>query len=191
MTKLRWSDDEGRKLYAGGIVLTDTVNEKEGLWTLVEKDNAGLVHGDIGGRYDFNDGDIYATIAREFREELYNTAEIPYSVLVNLPPETHIYTYGHQLVPVYLCIVTSAESVGLKNKLEKIDVESAKQRVVQQNPEVPSSWYRTIGFKFITFEDIKSRKCAISRRFGEVITESFLYDKIAKCCGSEGTPPKA
>lgn len=177
-TKIKWVDEKGRNLYAGGIIFTDRVKDEDGIWTIIESDASGLVHTDIGGRYDFNDGDIYATIARELREELYNCLEIPYSKIRDLPDSARVYTFGHQKQPVYLCMVVSAEEMGVKDILPNIDIQKARSEIVAHNPDVPEFWYRTIDLVFLPFRAIRERECAISRRLGEIISESSLSKHI-------------
>lgn len=177
-TKIKWIDEEGRTLYAGGIIFTDTLDGDEGIWTIIERDSSGYVHTDIGGRYDFNDGDIYATIARELREELYNCVELKYSTIKSLPKESRIYTFGHQDRPVYLCMIVSASAMGLKDILPNINIKKAREDIIIHNPDIPENWYRTIDIHFLPFKNIKNKSCAISRRLAEIISESFLSTKI-------------
>ena len=74
---------DDKRLTAGGIFFYEEKNGIKGLWLLKEDDFGKDIFTDFGGKYDYNDGDIYATISREFREEVYNTQEISYKEIKN------------------------------------------------------------------------------------------------------------
>ena len=175
--KPRWIDKD-KILYAGGIIITDNVRGEDGIWTIMEYDNNTLVHTDIGGRYEYNDGDVFATIVRELREELYNCAEVSYKTLKGLPSRSKVYISGKKKNPIYLSIIVSAQDIGLKDVLSKINIKSAREEIIRHNPEISPFRYKTIDLKFISFKDIKNKKCIMSRRLGEIIIESFLLENI-------------
>ena len=53
--KYRWFDGKGRQLTAGGILPYDDT----GIWVIGEEDKSGITYTDAGGKYQFEDGDIY------------------------------------------------------------------------------------------------------------------------------------
>jgi len=171
ISKLRWTDDQKRNLYAGGILLTDKIDEKEGFWIIAEHDLLNrLVYTDIGGRYDYNDGDIFGTITREFREETYNQTQILYKDVIK-SDLMRIYIKGYNKAPVYLCIVAPIEKLGLNREdLQNIDIQQARNKIIKSNQNIPEKWYRTREFKFISLEDIKNDVFLISKRLQEILT---------------------
>lgn len=183
--KFWWKDDLGRDVAAGGILILDTqiVNgvKERGIWVISEKSrkNEGTEYTDFGGRYNQDDGDIYATIHREFREETYNTNEIPYSVIKKLATDSsNENKFVYRMVKgKYLCLVVDREYLPPLN-LDNCDIQSAKQQVIKSNPYVAPEVYRTENLVFIPFSKLKKGDLSLSFRLNEILSHSPLRNKI-------------
>uniref|UniRef100_A0A6C0LYX4 Nudix hydrolase domain-containing protein n=1 Tax=viral metagenome TaxID=1070528 RepID=A0A6C0LYX4_9ZZZZ len=144
---LKWKSPEGYLLAAGGVLLLDG----DGAWVVSEQGK----YTDIGGRYDFNDGDIYATIAREFREELYNTAEISYFDLKNVPLSSKHYIDSFVGNPIYMCIVVNVSDIPLRGVLDNESVKRAKDEILRSNRYVPPHRYTTESLKLVPMSELR------------------------------------
>ena len=71
-------------------------------------------------------------------------------------------------------MIVSAEEMGVKGILPKIDIKQAKADIIEHNPDVHEGWYRTIDLQFLPFCDIHEKKYTISRRLYEIMMESHL-----------------
>ena len=100
--KCKYFSQDGKKLAAGGIIFFDTIDNTKGLWLIKEEEDENFIYTDLGGKYDHNDGDIFATISREFREETYNTSEISYKNTASISKNKYLYINGYDENPVYL-----------------------------------------------------------------------------------------
>lgn len=157
----------GCRLTAGGIFFYDKVNHIKGLWLLKEKDKNEEVYTDFGGKYDYNDGDIYATISREFREETFNTEEISYKKIVKVPHDHHIYIKGFDDRPIYLCMAVYKGDYKLK--FDQLKLKSEKQKILDRNQFVPPNWYTTISIEFIPLAQLHNVQ--LSGRFKQILKE--------------------
>jgi len=171
-SKYKYHADDGKKLAAGGILFFEENTNGKGLWIIEEEENGEPVYTDFGGKYDHNDGDIFATIGREFREETYNTAEIPYNVIKKISEKHHVYIDGYDGKPVYLCIVSHINNFNIEFQSEQIKNE--RTAIIQSNPNIPDKWYRTLDVKFVYLKDIESKKCELSNRLYAVLKN--IYD---------------
>lgn len=165
--KFRYIDEDGNKISAGGITFYEEKDGVKGIWLTKEEDNDKIVYTDFGGKYDYNDGDIFATIAREFREETYNTCEISYKQLKNTPKDKFVYIDGYDKTPVYVSIVDKLENYDIVFDSEK--VKEQRKKILKSNPTIPEKWYKTLDVEFVTFEDIKGGKKLLSDRFKTVL----------------------
>ena len=148
--KFRWHDGKGRQLTAGGLLPYDGL----GVWLVGEQDRGGPVEWtDMGGRYEYEDGDIFKTIAREVGEELYHSAELLRRDIVyfsgRYPP---VYVNGHQKLPVYICYpVPIAELLKKGFVLDPELFEENRRTVLSSNPMVPKNYYPTVVLRFFPY----------------------------------------
>jgi hypothetical protein len=153
--KYRWHDlKTGFCFTAGGILFYDEV----GIWTIIETDKNGAVYNDIGGKYTFEDGNIWTTIRRELCEETYGLCDLLVSEVKELgekyPP---VYINGHDGSPTYACIVAplSAAPPGRIN----MDSELFRERrraTLDENPETPPPFYSPVLLTRLTFDELNN-----------------------------------
>lgn len=169
--KHKYHHPDGKKLAAGGICFFEETTEGKGLWLIEEYDNYGdkKIYTDFGGKYDYNDGDIFATISREFREESYNTVEITYQTIKDTPTDAHVYIDGYDGYPVYMCIVMHINCFGIQFNSDKI--KEAREKVVQANPYISEKWYKTRDVKFVLLKDLESGTCQPSNRLAAILND--------------------
>jgi hypothetical protein len=159
----RFLDPDTEYLLAGaGILLLDKISDELGFWVSTELDHEGnLKYTDFGGKYDYNDGDIYATITREFREETYNTREIPFKVAKQIPKSQHVYICGWTPKPQYLCVILDVR--GNKDYVDYVpdddEIKEARVKILKTNPNISPTFYKSIGTKFIPFSKIFGDEC--------------------------------
>lgn len=153
--RFRWHDGNGRQLTAGGILPYDD----SGIWVVGEmKKNGDIEYTDPGGKYKFEDCDIYTTCSREFGEELYQSSTISREAVINIA-STHqpVYVNGHRNCPVYICYVVHVDT--LKNygvDLSCSLFDAARQQTIISNPDVPKEYYNSVVLKHIIFSDLVS-----------------------------------
>lgn len=178
-----WASPDGWYIAAGGIIIRDICDDKEGIWVLIEKSRRGYgqEYTDIGGKYDWNDGDIYATISREFREELYNTDEIPYKTIKRLCEQFKSYDKNNQLFMMrkgkYMCLIVD-RSVLPNLELDSKQVENARSNVLSRNHFCRDEMYRTISLRFLPFDEVVDHKNLLSYRLSNILKDSALRNKI-------------
>jgi hypothetical protein len=167
-TKYKYHSADG-KIAAGGILFYDKIEGEKGIWVIEELDdiNGSIIYTDFGGKYDYNDGDIIATIAREFREETYNTEEISFKNLKTVSEKNYVYISGYDRKPTYLCIVIDINMFNIKFDSEKIKKERIKISLC--NPKIPEFWYKTRDVKFIKLKDINDKKIKLSQRLEAIL----------------------
>jgi|694.fasta_scaffold30908_2 hypothetical protein len=185
--KFRWHDTQGRQLTAGGVLPYDD----NGIWVICEKKKSAYEYSDMGGKYHFEDGDIYCTMAREFCEELYHSVSLSRKDIIELSKTNEInYVHGYNSVPVYASLIVHT------NDLEKIGVKMSpelfltrRKQVLAQNPHVPEEYYSSVELLYIEFKDIQKHLnhsedgdniIPIGNRLKRMLRYSFLYDKIKK-----------
>jgi len=151
--KFRWHDGNGRQLTAGGILPYDDT----GIWVIGEKKKNGDVEWtDPGGKYKFEDCDIYTTCAREFGEELYHSSSISREgVLAIAATHKPVYVNGHRNRPVYICYAVHT------NTLRKYGVELSptkfltnRRRTITNNPDVPEGYYNSVVLRHVDYGDL-------------------------------------
>ena len=159
---------DGKRLAAGGIILFEETTAGKGIWVVEEEDNVkGTINTDIGGRYNYDDGDIIATISREFREETYNVHEIPYSQLSEIPLSHHVYVNGYDGTPSYVCILAHVHHFNISFNSQKI--KESRKKILLANPDIPGEWYKTVDVKFLLLKDIIGNKYKLSKRLFAVL----------------------
>lgn len=169
----RWKPNKTIAITAGGMLPYD----HKGIWVVQErnKNNPELLeYTDLGGRYNFDDGDIFATIAREFNEELYYSTEISRRNVCHIAHMTeNVYINGHRGKPVYLCVLAPVEVLEVAGvHLNPEFFNRRREMVLQQNPDVPKSFYRPLLLKYITFQTLSTSDVPLSNRLKSVINES-------------------
>lgn len=163
---------------AGGILFLDTVDGERGLWVLEEisRKNRDVECSDFGGRYHYDDGDIYATIAREFREETMNTCEISYSKVKELcqqpdSPDKFVFKIKRGK---YYCLIVDIKYFPLL-KFDNLDIINKKKEIQIEN-RLNKCFYRSVGVKFIPFSKI--HLINKSYRLNDIILNSQLKKYI-------------
>ena len=153
--KFRWHDGQGRQLTAGGMLPYDA----NGVWLIGERDRESndIKWTDMGGKYEFEDGDIFKTIAREVGEELYHSSELLRSDILyfskKYPP---IYVKGHQKIPVYVCYpIPTSELMRRGFFLDPILFLENRQNVLLSNPTVPIYYYPSVKLDYFSFHTLR------------------------------------
>ena len=197
----------GYYIAAGGIIICDKQEirgvVKEGIWAIVEKSRKGgngYELTDIGGKYDWNDGDIYATIAREFQEELYHTTEIKYEEIRSLCMKNNERKEATNFNEIYImrrgkymCLIVNRNLLS-PIKLSPELVENKRKTVLSTNrfcihrhhdPKTNMAcreeMYRTLSLKFLPFDEVAENKYVLSYRLATILKGSFLRFKIPNC----------
>lgn len=192
--KFRWRDPASGTLFsAGGILFYD----HEGFWTIAEATSRHDVeYTDPGGRYTFEDGSIYATIARELREESYGLCEILRSEVEDLAsryPPTLIYGGGSAATkaPAYMCLVVPVDAVrDLPNIQSRFSLDperylTARAKTIAENPDTPASFYSPMMLRKILFTEVA--KYNLSYRLRRVLRFGRLTPHLTM--GSTPSPP--
>jgi hypothetical protein len=176
--KFRWHDEQGRQLTAGGLLPYDD----KGIWVIGEKKtkDSELEWTDTGGKYKFEDCDIYTTISREVSEELYYSSILSREAILKIK-ETHtpVYVNGHQSKPVYICYIVHIDILqkyGLY--LDRDLFINYRNKAINSNPDVPPEYYSSIDLKHLTFESLNFSP--LSYRLKRILKYGHLSDKLEK-----------
>jgi hypothetical protein len=180
--KFKWCDStSGNLLTAGGILFYD----EEGIWVIGEKDKNGIVYSDIGGRYTYEDGNIWATIARELREETYGVCEM-FAGEIEVLSEKYppVYINGHENKPTYACLVVPTSTLDLEKRthfsLDPKLFDSRRLKTLSENPDVSQDYYPFILTK-LTYDEIRDCTCRLSYRLKRIIRFSPVFSfKVPK-----------
>lgn len=180
--RYRWKGPEG-ELAAGGILIIDTVEGEKGVWVLVEKSRRrgrenDVDYIDFGGKYDYNDCNIYATISREFREEVYNTDEISVKTikdLYHLSPSNRKATM-RLCRGQYVCLIVD-RSLLPPLTLNSEKVRQARVDAIQTNPNIHDRMYRTEDLMFLPLKDATKEPhlSRIAYRLGYILKKCDLF----------------
>lgn len=157
-----WWNDNNTAVAAGGILI---VNGDEGFWALEEmcKKNSNTEYSDFGGKYHYDDCDIYATISREFREETYNTDEIPYSKVKELAMKGFVVKV---IDDKYYCLVVDRKELDVK--LSSDELKNAKNKTIASN-NFNKFFYRSVGIEYILYSDLPKVQHKLAFRLVEVL----------------------
>jgi hypothetical protein len=139
---------------AGGLLIYDN----EGIFCIKEKKYDNIVYNDIGGKYQFEDGDIFATIAREFAEETYYCCEVTRRHLVSLlnePGVVQIYLENPEKKPIYLCLIVPCRLLDIDISSNLDQFKEARCRVLENNPKVPVSYYSSLDMCHVSYTYLK------------------------------------
>ena len=175
-TKFVYQDEQGRKLHAGGLLFYDD----EGIWVIKEFYKDSYRFSDPGGKYKYEDCNIFATIAREFSEETYFSEPFTYTdllkVIENKKCELVFVCPDKSRNPTYLCILINLEDV----KPFKLNTESVERfvllrnKALSENPRVPERYYSSFELKHLKYEDIPRFSSYFSFRLKHVFQRTFL-----------------
>jgi len=165
------------KLGGGGIFFYGIQDNEKGIWVAEETTQSGNIkYNDFGGKYDYNDGDIFATIVREFREETYNTCEISYKDIKTLSSDSYIFLNGFTNEPSYLCVLCHIDTFGIKFNNELLC--SSRDEILKNNPIVPKSWYNVTGVRFVPLKDLNNQNTfSFGDRLGAILKRIYV-DKL-------------
>jgi hypothetical protein len=162
---------------------------------------------DPGGKYKFEDCDIYTTCSREFGEELYHSASISReAILAIAASHKPVYVNGHRNRPVYICYavhVNTLRKYGVVFSPERFLIN--RQRTILNNPDVPEDYYNSVRLQHIDFTDLiapmqRSPRGApsespfeLSYRLKRILRYGPLADRLwldrVPTPDSSGTPP--
>ena len=175
--KFKWHDpDTNNVLTAGGILFYDD----SGVWVIGEKDKNGIVYTDIGGKYTYEDGNIWATIARELREETYGLCEIFVREIISLakryPP---VYVNGHDNRPVYVCLVVPLRALNLFSReyfvLDPNLFAVQRKKTLDENPDVPVDFYSPCILTKLSYEELRNPLFRLSYRLKRILKFSSAF----------------
>lgn len=175
--RARWHDPQGKQLTAGGIL----PYTEDGIWVIGETKGNKIVWTDMGGKYEPEDCNIYATISREANEELYHSVHITPENIKNIS-ETHneVYVMDTNGEPVYICYVVSANILKkMKIYFNRDKFLENRSETLSQNPTV-HNFYVSVDLKHITFEEIKKEidNNNVSFRLKKILERGPLSHKI-------------
>ncbi len=187
--KFRWHDGNGRQLTAGGLLPYD----ENGIWVIGEqKKNGSLEWTDPGGKYKFEDCDIYTTISREFCEELYHSTELTRSQVIKFASHNSpIYVNGYCSRPVYVCYTVPLNEL----QEEGINMNPAlfaqyRCNTLNSNPDVPRDFYSSIELRHINFTELarelyknyqsKTSSFTLSYRLKRILRYGSFANKISE-----------
>lgn len=151
--RFHWYDGKGRFLTAGGLLPYD----KRGVWLIGERNRLGEIEWtDLGGKYEYEDGDIYKTIAREVGEELYHSSELLRRDVFHFSLKYYpIYVNGHKKTPVYVCYPVNISDLSKKGFfLDPELFEVCRQEVIKSNPTVPANFYPVVKLRYFSYKEL-------------------------------------
>jgi hypothetical protein len=163
--KPRWTNpDTGDNLSAGGILF----HSNDSFWAIEEDGKKGIETNDIGGRYEYEDGDIFTTIRRELHEETYGMCDVPVSMIRKFA-ETYgmkgVYDKNRQCVYVCICVPIDVicETCGFSEEEIEGKFASLREKTVKQNPNTPRDAYKPLRIRKIRYEDVLNGGDDLSR----------------------------
>ena len=176
--KFRWHDGQGRQLTAGGLLPYDD----EGIWVIGEKKTKGgsLEWTDPGGKYKFEDCDIFTTVIREFSEELYHSTSISREDFLRIKDEhTPTYVNGHQNRPVYICYIVHISKLNECGVSLNPDLfKKNREKVISENPDVPPEYYSSVELKHISYKEVEGAMQKLFQKSS--ITLSYRLKRILR-----------
>lgn len=188
-SKKKWTcvDDNGYNLTAGGILPYDD----NGIWVISEKQSSGSreLWNDVGGKWRFEDIDIFGCITREWNEELYFTAELRRSDLlkdlIHRPRTSRVYVNDHERNPTYLAYIIHVDDLESIDgvKMNKTEFDMARKHAISSNPSVPSDYYSSISLQYITYEQLRDElfsTTSISYRLRKILLHGSLKNNLSQ-----------
>lgn len=175
-TKFTYQDEQGRKLHAGGILFYDD----EGVWVIKEffKDSYRL--SDPGGKYKFEDCNIFSTICREFCEETYFSCLFTYKDLIHLIDEKKcefVFVCPDKTrTPTYLCILINLNNLPsfILNEETIVRFIQLRNKTLTENSLVPERYYSSFELKHLKYDEISKYSSFFSFRLKQVFQRTFL-----------------
>jgi len=172
--KFKWIDENNHAITAGGILFYD----KNGIWTVCETTkNGNITFNDPGGKYNFEDCDIYRTIVRELAEETYNTVDITRQQLLDIIDRQKlkpIYVNGHDGIPVYTCFVVSLDNVHINITLDPNNFQKSREKTLLHNPSIHEKYFIS-KLQYIPFNEIQ--EYPLGYRLKKVLSLSNIAKK--------------
>lgn len=153
------SNGEHYNFCGGGVVLYND----NGLWVVSETCGNKVEYTDIGGKYNYNDGNIYACISRELAEETFHTIEVPSSVLKNVPKIEKILT---EKFKSYLCLFIHTDALDIK--IDRKEFHRARNETVNNNFDC-KHLYKQIDLIFIPYKDLEENRERFSYRLKKLL----------------------
>lgn len=155
--KYRWTDPTtGYRLAAGGILFHDN----EGVWLIRENKKGKVSYTDPGGKYEPADGDIYATISREFCQEMYYSCEITRRNVMSFPVTCIEYVPDHENKPAYMCMVVHVKHLlKLGEDLDPMQFDRDRSVVLLNNDKIPLDEYPSEALVYIPFARLFDPNC--------------------------------
>jgi len=185
--KFKWHDGRGRELTAGGLLPYDD----KGIWVIGEKKskNSSIEYTDAGGKYRFEDGDIYFTISREVSEELYHSLSLTREAMLKIR-DNHSPTYvnGPCNIPVYICYVVHVKDLRKYGVvLNPVLFDKNRKKVLKGNPDVPTEFYSSVELRYLRFKEFEDNdikpKINLSHRLKRILKYGPLTNHIS-CIGT-------
>ena len=181
-TKYRWTDPATNHRFAsGGILFYDST----GIWVLAERgEGKHIVFNDMGGRYTYEDGTIYASIARELREETYGLCELRVEDIKALAEiTTAVYVNGHDGKPAYFSLPVDLSRLhpALRSKIV-LDPDLfliERKAVIDSNREVPVEYY-PMYLRKISMAELKDPRLRLSFRLRKILRISGIVPDIPR-----------
>ncbi len=150
----------------GGIILYDN----NGFWVVNEKD--GLT--DMGGKYHYNDGDIYGCISRELAEETFHTIEITSSVLRTISKKITLLKSSKDVLgnpKTYMCIFVHLDHLSTERcNIDREQFHAARIETLKNNINYKHLYPQT-DLIYINFNDLENVKENFSYRLKTIIHE--------------------
>ncbi len=195
-TKYRWMAPDGNQIFGGGILFHDD----HGVLLLSEL-NDEVKRGqnptnaprellsDVGGKYEYSDGDIITTVFRELREETYYNKRFDMTFKEfeqALKHATEVYILDHKKeTPVYKCYMIHVKYLPqvfdkpmceFERCINEEIIESL-HNILRCNPDVDAKAYRTRGFKYLSWLELGRCDQLLDSRLKAIIRESFEVPK--------------
>lgn len=162
-----WLDSNGRKFSAGGILIGDA----EGLYLVGEVEKGVVSYGDIGGRYMFEDCNIWATIRRELYEETYGIVDVLVKDIKGMVGnnlitiDSHgstLKSFNYTIPPApgcgysYMCMVVHSDRVPAIYEALNEKTFTHNREITISESSVPEHLYTPIHIRKIRYADLKS-----------------------------------
>lgn len=171
-----------KRIYAGGLLIYDS----SGIWVLKEYYKGGYKLSDPGGKYAYQDCNIYVTIAREFCEETYFAFPVTFGelkTLVDTNKATSVFVCNDpDSNPTYLCLlVNKTDLPSLSNiQLDTSEFINHRTQALKENPRVPEQYYSSFDFFHLPYEEIHSQSTNLHFRLRQICQKSSLLSKYLR-----------
>jgi len=148
-------DENKEQITAGGVLFYNS----EGIWVISEKcrkkGEDTIEYTDIGGRYHYDDIDIYQTISRELNEETYFSIEYKRSELIEIIQKNKnafIYVNGGKFnKPTYKCYLIHTSTINKDISIENFNIGK------EYANKINNKYYKIDGLHFILWDRINEK----------------------------------